>query len=245
MTILSLAGKKAVITGGSRGIGLAIAQRFASEGAACVLIGRPASTGTLASAVEKLPPAAHPNHHAFVAGSVSDSWTWEQVLEKHDRADILVNAAGISQERLLFKMDDLAIQSILDTNLLGATLGCRVLGKRMARRGGGCIINVSSLLAYKGGRGASVYAASKAGMLGLTSALSLELGRLGVRVNALVPGYIQTQMTEDLNEASVTKGIPLGRMGTVEEVADAAAFLAKNPYANNCVLNIDGGLSAA
>ncbi|KFY85662.1 hypothetical protein V500_08229 [Pseudogymnoascus sp. VKM F-4518 (FW-2643)] len=111
----------------------------------------------------------------------------------------------------------------------------------------GCIINIASLLGVKGGRGSSVYAASKAGILGFTRALAAEAGPSGVRVNAVVPGYIETEMTSGMDPAlfeSTKNAIPLQRFGTAEEVADAAFFLAANQYANNCTLNLDGGLSA-
>ncbi|KFY98744.1 hypothetical protein V498_01274 [Pseudogymnoascus sp. VKM F-4517 (FW-2822)] len=110
-----------------------------------------------------------------------------------------------------------------------------------------CIINISSLLGVKSGRGSSVYAASKAGVLGFTRALAAEAGPAGVRVNAVVPGYIETEMTSGMEPAlfeSTKNAIPLQRFGTAEEVADAAFFLAANQYANNCTLNLDGGLSA-
>ncbi|EAA27568.3 3-oxoacyl-[acyl-carrier-protein]-reductase [Neurospora crassa OR74A] len=108
----------------------------------------------------------------------------------------------------------------------------------------GVIINVASLLAQKGVIGTSVYAAAKAGVVGLTTSLAHEYGRSGIRVNAVLPGYIETDMTTGLKNPSILQQIPLGRFGTTDEVADAALFLIKNPYANNCVLNLDGGLSA-
>ncbi|CCC13690.1 hypothetical protein SMACR_07256 [Sordaria macrospora] len=108
----------------------------------------------------------------------------------------------------------------------------------------GVIVNVASLLAQKGVVGTSVYAAAKAGVVGLTTSLANEFGRSGIRVNAVLPGYIETDMTSGLKNPSLLQQIPLGRFGTTDEVADAALFLIKNPYANNCVLNLDGGLSA-
>ncbi|KAL0470150.1 NAD(P)-binding protein [Neurospora intermedia] len=108
----------------------------------------------------------------------------------------------------------------------------------------GVIVNVASLLAQKGVIGTSVYAAAKAGVVGLTNSLAHEYGRSGIRVNAVLPGYIETDMTTGLKNPSILQQIPLGRFGTTDEVADAALFLIKNPYANNCVLNLDGGLSA-
>ncbi|CAD6447496.1 98b5c0d1-435d-4f2c-b312-9ccb5e36a095 [Sclerotinia trifoliorum] len=130
---------------------------------------------------------------------------------------------------------------------MGTIWGCKIIGKDMLRRREGCIINISSLLGIKGGRGSAAYAASKAGVLGLTRALAAEMGSAGIRVNAIVPGYIETDMTRamtDLARKEALNAIPLSRFGEVTEIADAAVFLAANKYANNCVLNLDGGLSA-
>ncbi|KAH7039979.1 uncharacterized protein B0I36DRAFT_235427 [Microdochium trichocladiopsis] len=231
----SLAGKRCLVTGGSRGIGLAIAQHFAREGAILTLVGR--NTDTLTDALGTLSPAQH-------VGSAADSQEAKHSFLDFDTPapygyDILVNAAGVSQNSLLSSTSADDVQALLDINLRGTILGCQAVLPRMTRRKSGVIVNVSSLLATKGGKGASVYAASKAGIIGLTRSLTAEVGRFGIRVNVLLPGYINTEMTKD----QISSQIPLGRLGRVEEVADAAAFLAKNPYAHNCVLNIDGGLS--
>ncbi|KAJ8128791.1 hypothetical protein O1611_g4843 [Lasiodiplodia mahajangana] len=160
------------------------------------------------------------------------------------------------------------IDRILDVNLKGTILGCQSVLPRLMKQRSGCIINVSSLLATHGGRGASVYAATKAGVISLTRSLAWEVGRFNIRANVIQPGYIQTDMTKGarvpnllfnsmpirlsfmIHRAAMDKNadlaalIPMGRLGVVEEVADAALFLANNSYAHNCVLNIDGGLSA-
>ena len=198
-----------------------------------------------------------------------------------EETDILVNAAGVAQRGLIPFYPVEKINALIATNLFAPIMACRTLvnaAVRMKERGSGhnrCVINVSSLLGMKGGAGASVYAATKAGLLGLTRALAEEVGTekrdLRIRVNAVVPGYIDTAMmtgifwslahrrsvslqmrcadyctleaSEDLRQSAL-ESIPLGRFGTPEEVADAAVFLAANEYANNCVLNLDGGLSA-
>ncbi|KAI1201864.1 hypothetical protein F5X97DRAFT_268216 [Nemania serpens] len=247
--MLSLRGKRCLITGGSRGIGLAIAKLFASEGAGCTLIGR--HEETLATAVRSLrrmeedpsPPPPH-DSRAFDV-SVADGWQFLMRDRKADRVDILVNAAGISQNSLLLKLPVNELDQILDVNLKGTILGCQAVIPKMIKQRSGCIINISSLLATHGGRGASVYAASKAGVIGLTRSLAWEVGRFNIRANVLQPGYIRTDMTKDMEElGDLAALIPMGRLGAVEEVAEAALFLANNSYAHNCVLNIDGGLSA-
>ncbi|KAI1496174.1 hypothetical protein F5X99DRAFT_422345 [Biscogniauxia marginata] len=259
--MLSLAGKRCIITGGSRGIGLAIARVFASEGASCTLVGR--DEKALTAAVQSLPSDSrvdtwkegqqqqqqqqqHPTHSAR-AFDVSIASSWDDLIAemKGQRIDVLVNAAGIAQRSLLFRTSAVDVDRLLAANLTGTVWGCRSVIPRMQQQKSGCIINISSLMATHGGRGASVYAAAKAGVVGLTRSLAWEVGRFGIRANVLLPGYIQTDMTKDMDaKGELSALIPLGRLGLVEEVAHAATFLAKNPYAHNCVLNIDGGLSA-
>ncbi|KAF2120757.1 hypothetical protein BDV96DRAFT_485120 [Lophiotrema nucula] len=247
--------KHALITGGSRGIGLAIAQLLARNNYQCSLIGR--SAARLSEAVSSLPTNSHSGTlaHRTIAGDISAPDFWErdnmsvQGLDKGSKKiDVLVNCAGVAQERLFKRVSEEEIKQIVDTNLTGMMLGTRFLLRRRENREdkpGQVIINVSSLLGLKGGRGAVAYAASKAGVLGFTRALAAEVGPLGIRVNAIVPGYIETDMTEHLQKSSdLISQIPLKRFGTPEEVADAAWFLINNQYANNCVLNLDGGLSA-
>ncbi|KAI1480743.1 NAD(P)-binding protein [Daldinia eschscholtzii] len=241
----SLAGKRCFITGGSRGIGLAIARLFAAQGAWCTLIGRDEST--LTSAANSLERQGYLQSHYTAAFDVSIPNGWEKLVSdtKLQACDILVNAAGISQNSLLFNTNKCDVNSVISTNLTGTIWGCKFIIPKMMKQKSGCIINVASLLATHGGRGASVYAASKAGIVGLTRSLAWEVGRFGVRANVLLPGYIKTDMTKDMDKnGELSALIPLGRLGLVKEVADAALFLAQNPYAHNCVLNIDGGLSA-
>jgi len=230
---LKYKGRNVLVTGGSRGIGLAIAEAFVRDGDKVCIIGR--SRSSLQSIVDKWNEdtasfqdwQANPRHIFFV-GDVGKRETWGEVVAHLGRIedadpgwkapDILVNAAGVSQSSLLIQTEPSGIEDVVQTNLMGAIWGCQSMGKlmianqRRARRErdqthqehdeqaslevpSPCIINISSLLALQDGRGSSVYAASKAGMLGLTRALAAELGPAGIRVNAIVPGYIETSMT--------------------------------------------------
>ncbi|CAG8934414.1 unnamed protein product [Penicillium salamii] len=284
-----LSGRKCLITGGTSGIGYAIAERFLQEGASTiVLVGR--SQERLEQAALRLAPFANtspieegdsvvatraPEEDArqspsgnirLLVGDVSDARSWMRELEKEmANVDILVNAAGISISNILPRSELDDISTILRTNLEGAMLTSRALMRasirsRIRNRNDStagqnvrskCIINVSSLLALKGGTGAVPYAASKAGLLGLTRSVAAEASAsmkdIVIRSNAIVPGYIETPMVADFTpgETSRLKDlIPLHRFGDAREIADAAVFLAQNEYANNCVLNLDGGLSA-
>ncbi|CRL28232.1 Short-chain dehydrogenase/reductase SDR [Penicillium camemberti] len=285
-----LAGRKCMITGGTSGIGFAIAERFLQEGASTiVLVGR--SQTRLEEAAAKLKSLAvtlselgesndevatrapeEDNQQStqgnirLLVGDVSNAGSWMRELEKEmANVDILVNAAGISISNILPRSELEDISTILRTNLEGAILTSRALMRasirsRIRNRSdpaagtkppSKCIINVSSLLALKGGTGAVPYAASKAGLLGLTRSLAVEASAsmkdIVIRSNAIVPGYIETPMVADFTpgETSRLKDlIPLHRFGDPREIADAAVFLAQNEYANNCVLNLDGGLSA-
>ncbi|KAE8356331.1 hypothetical protein BDV28DRAFT_109970 [Aspergillus coremiiformis] len=275
-----LSGRTCMITGGTSGIGFAIAQRFLQEGAEqIILVGR--SYPRLITAANKLstptspPPSTAQNNESpkqgsliqtphqirLLVGDISDAGTWARELENAMLpVDILVNAAGISHSSILPKTSATEISQILRTNLEGAIFTSRALLRAAvrnrlkapaARPASKCIINISSLLALKGGTGAVPYAASKAGILGLTRSVAVEaagsLRDVVVRSNAIVPGYIETPMIAEFSEGQTEglKGrIPLRRFGVPGEVADAAVFLAGNEYANNCVLNLDGGLSA-
>ncbi|PQE07693.1 3-oxoacyl-acyl carrier reductase protein [Rutstroemia sp. NJR-2017a BVV2] len=247
---LPFVGKTIMVTGATKGIGRAIARRFARLGGRLVLVGRDEGglRGVLGG-LEGLEGLGEGDGigHEILVGDVGDLEGFWRGKQPKPQIDILVNAAGITHSSPLLTTSPDLIESVLRTNLQGTIWGCKVVSRMMVRRREGCIINVSSLLGMKGGRGSAAYAASKAGVLGLTRALAAELGPSGIRVNAIVPGYIETDMTKAMPTPARTEAlnaIPLSRFGDVEEIADAAVFLATNRYANNCVLNLDGGLSA-
>jgi NAD(P)-dependent dehydrogenase (short-subunit alcohol dehydrogenase family) len=261
--------RHALITGGSRGIGLAIARLFARKQYRCTLISR--SESNLLRAVESLEPlpahllASPTDAHGYVSGDISSGEDfWRNRFGVHlpkgrdgSRVDVLVNCAGVTQSGLFVKTSNEDIESIVSTNLTALMVGTRFLLRQrymhnsarpidelVQSNSSPTIINVSSLLGISGGFGAVTYAASKAGVLGFTRALAAEYAGHKIRVNAIVPGYVETDMTKDLDEAALKQRIPLGRFGKPEEIAQAALFLAENDYAHNCVLNLDGGLSA-
>ncbi|EPS32946.1 hypothetical protein PDE_07907 [Penicillium oxalicum 114-2] len=258
-----------MVTGGTSGIGFAIAERFLQEEATTIiLVGR--SQERLQKAAEKLSLATNTETTSekvrLLVGDVGEAGGWMRELEREMASvDILVNAAGISVSNLLTKLELADISNVLRTNLEGAILTSRAfvraaIRSRVRNRKNvpsekpsppKCIINISSLLALKAGTGAVPYAASKAGLLGLTRSLAAETAAssrdMAIRCNAIVPGYVETPMIEGFSPGEVDRLkslIPLHRFGDPQEIADAAVFLAQNEYANNCVLNLDGGLSA-
>jgi len=251
-----------LITGASRGIGRAIAIAFAREGARCLLIGRDEAALKETHDLCTSARGSVGRPHSIITGDITTPDFWS-TLDKHTawnaetgKLDVLVNAAGITHSSLLLRTTQTRVDEILATNLSAAIQASRFAAKKMlknaphtpvseARRGH--ILNISSLLATHGGAGSVAYAASKAGILGLTRSLAAELGPRGIRVNAICPGYIETDMTRAMSEAAreaAVARIPAARFGTVDEIADAAVFLSGNQYANNTVLNLDGGLSA-
>ncbi|RPB19588.1 NAD(P)-binding protein [Terfezia boudieri ATCC MYA-4762] len=236
---------RAIITGASRGIGLSIARLFAQEGASCLLVAR--SEPALQAAVAELETLKLPRF-AYVVGSVGEEATWRAVGEREKSPTLLISAAGLTHRSLLFSTSSLLAQEILTTNLLGTILGCKYVSKAMIRnKTPGCIINIASIYAHHSGRGSTIYAASKAGVVGFTRALASELGGKNIRVNSISPGYIDTEMLAPVGKEekeALGRMAPVGRLGTPGEIARAAAFIATNGFVNGVDLRIDGGLSA-
>ena len=243
-----LAGKVALVTGASRGIGKAIACKLAREGAKVIINYN--GSKEKAEAVKSEIEAAGGQAEVYQC-DVSDYTACETfiqtVIKEEGSLDILVNNAGITKDGLLMKMSEEDFDKVLDTNLKGAFNTIRFASRQMLRQKGGRIINMSSVVGISGNAGQANYAASKAGMIGLTKAAARELASRGITVNAIAPGFIETDMTDVLSdkvkEASEAQ-IPLGHFGKPEDVAAAAAFLASEEarYITGQVLHVDGGM---
>ncbi len=243
-----LEGKTAVVTGASRGIGRAIALKLASQGAA-VVINYNGSEEKAREVEEQI--RENGGQASIFQCNVADYAQCERfiqdVIKTYGSLDILVNNAGITKDGLLMKMSEEDFDQVIDTNLKGAFNTIRFASRQMLRQKSGRIINMSSVSGVTGNAGQANYAASKAGLIGLTKAAARELASRGITVNAIAPGFIETDMTDALSdqvkEASVAQ-IPLGRFGRPEHVAAAAAFLASEEagYITGQVLHVDGGM---
>lgn len=238
----------AVVTGAGRGIGRAIALKFAAEGADVVCISRTAANAEkVAEEVRALGRKAWPR-----ALDISDTQAVgtgvEQILAETGRVDVLVNNAGVTRDTLLMRMSDEDWDTVLNTNLRGAFAMTRALARSFIKQRSGRIINVSSIIGLIGNAGQCNYAASKAALVGLTKSVAKEVGARGITVNAIAPGFIETDMTAILKEdlrAEVLKRIPLNCFGQPEDVAQAALFLAGpgGRYITGQVLVVDGGMA--
>lgn len=243
-----LENKTAIITGGSRGIGKAIAKKFASEGANIVVTYLNESPN-LKNFEDELK-----EYGVGVMLVKSDASLYgdaqELILEIQKRfstIDILVNNAGITKDNLLLRMTESAWDDVLETNLKSVFNTVKAVIPTMMKQRNGIIINLSSIVGLDGNKGQSNYAASKAGIIGFTKSIALELGTRNIRSNAIAPGFITTDMTKDLNSDTISewlKSIPLQRAGSVEDVANCALFLASDDsaYITGQVIRVDGGL---
>lgn len=244
---MSLNGKTALVTGASRGIGRAIALRLAEDGANVAVIY--AGSADKAEAVVNEITALGVNAKAYrcnVADSAAVNETVKAVTNDLDKIDILVNNAGITRDGLMLRMKDEDFDAVLDTNLKGAFNMIRACYSGFIRKKSGRIINISSVSGIMGNAGQANYSASKAGVIGLTKSVARELASRGITCNAVAPGFIQTDMTENLGDNNpLLNSIPLGRMGKPEDIAAAVAFLASDSaaYITGEVLKIDGGLA--
>jgi 3-oxoacyl-[acyl-carrier protein] reductase len=244
-----LEGRVALVTGSSRGIGEAIALRLAQEGAK-VAVNYHTGEEAAARVVEAI--AASGGDAVSIGADVSRedqvNTLVKRVLEHWQKLDILVNNAGITRDRLLLRMSSQDWDEVLNVNLRGAYMCTRAALPHMVRRRHGRIVNVSSVVGLSGNPGQANYAASKAGLIGLTKAVAREVASRNITVNAVAPGYIVTDMVQNLPEEvqkSVLEHIPLARFGAPEDVASAVAFLCSDGagYITGQVIGIDGGLA--
>jgi len=245
---MKLEGKVAIVTGGGRGIGRAIAAVLAAEGAkVAVNYSRSAEAATQTVAQIRKAGGTAMAAQADVASADEIAALVTQVVEEFGQVDILVNNAGITRDKLLLRMSEEDWDAVLDTNLKGAFLCVKAVAPLMVKQKSGIIVNVGSVVGRVGGPGQANYSASKAGLFGLTKSLAKELGSRNIRINAVAPGFIETEMTEvlkaDYREA-ILKQIPLGRFGAAEDVARVVAFLCSPDaaYIHGEVITIDGGL---
>lgn len=239
----------AVVTGGSRGIGRAVCVALAEQGCQIVVNcqhGIEAAEETAALCREKGVDAI--TVQADVSTQEGCDALFKAAAEAFGRVDILVNNAGVTRDNLIMRLSEEDYDKVLNTNLKGAFLCCKAASRLMMRQRYGRIVNLSSVVGLRGNAGQTAYAASKAGVVGLTKSLAKELASRGVTANAVAPGYIETDMTAALPEASraaMVQGIPAARPGKPEEVARAVAFLAseESGYITGQVLRVDGGMA--
>ena len=246
--MIDLSGKTAVVTGGSRGIGRAIALRLATQGAdVCFSYrGNVAAAEETAAAIRALGRRA-----VAVQADVADPEAADALIKtaiaELGKVDILVNNAGITRDDLIMRMSIDAWKEVLDTNLSGAFYAIKAVTRPMLKARGGRIINITSVSGQAGQMGQANYSSAKAGLIGLTKATARELASRGITVNAVAPGFVLTELTQDLPQGlmgQITERTPLGRFGTPEEIASAVAFLASDEaaYITGQVLAVDGGL---
>ena len=243
----SLANHIAVVTGAGRGIGRAIALKFAAEGADIVVVSRTQENSEKVAAEIRALGRKAWALAVDVADGVAVTAAADKILTDCGKVDILVNNAGVTRDGLLMRMSDADWDTVLNTNLKGAFHFTRAFFRSFAKQRAGRILNISSVIGLIGNPGQSNYAASKAGLIGFTQSCARELAGRGVTVNAIAPGFIETDMTSDLNEelkGHILKQIPLGKFGTGEDIANAALFLSSPGarYITGQVLTVDGGM---
>ncbi|WP_414577366.1 3-oxoacyl-[acyl-carrier-protein] reductase [Anabaena sp. CCY 9402-a] len=251
MAVLSenLKGQVAVVTGASRGIGRAIALELATYGAT-VVVNYASSSDAADKVVSEITGAG--GEAIVLQADVSQADQVDAlinaVMDKFKRIDILVNNAGITRDTLLLRMKPEDWQAVIDLNLTGVFLCTRAVSKIMLKQRSGRIISITSVAGQMGNPGQANYSAAKAGVIGFTKTVAKELSSRGITVNAVAPGFIATDMTNDLKADEILKYIPLGRYGQPEEIAGMVRFLAADPaaaYITGQVFNVDGGMVMA
>ncbi len=240
-------GKVALVTGASRGIGEAAARRLAGEGATVIAAARTADTlGRVVSSIQAAGGKAEVCA-LDLADPASIEAAIKSALAAHGQIDVLVNNAGVTEDNLILRMSKEAWDRVLATNLTGVFLLTQAVVKSMVRKRYGRIVNVTSVVGLMGNAGQANYAASKAGLVGLTKSVARELASRNITCNAVAPGFIATAMTDKMTEeakAALAGQIPLGRLGSTDDIAAAIAYLASEEasYVTGHVLNVSGGL---
>ncbi len=246
---MDLSNKIAIVTGSGQGIGKAIAIRLAEAGAAVVVNSRSESANAVAAEIN-----GTGRKSTAILGDVSSAADvtrlFDQTLAVYGKIDILVNNAGITRDNLLMRMSDEDWDSVLNINLKSVFLCTRAAMRPMLKQRSGRIINISSIVGIIGNPGQANYVSAKAGIIGFTRSIAKEVGSRGITVNAIAPGFIETEMTKNLPEKQrleLANRIPLGCFGTPRDVAEAAAFLASDEarYITGQVLSVDGGMAGA
>ena len=242
---MRMLGKTVVVTGGTRGIGRAIALRFAELGANIVV--------NYANNKDENLFAELSGKGGMCRGVRADIGDYEQAgkviqktIDTFGSIDVLVNNAGITRDNLLMRMSEKDFDDVVAVNLKGAFNTIQHVSGIMVKQRGGTIINMASVVGLKGNAGQANYAASKAGIIGLTKSAARELAGRGITVNAIAPGFIETDMTNVLSDsvkAKMLENIPLKRFGDVDDVARVAVFLAENPYITGQIISVDGGMN--
>lgn len=236
--------KVAIITGAAKGIGFATAKRFAEEGAMVMI-------ADISMEAVKTAAAQIPNAEPFVVNvtdRASIQTAVDQILERHGRIDILINNAGITQDARLIKMTEAQFDAVIDVNLKGVFNCTQLVVPHMLEKGKGAVVNASSVVGIYGNFGQTNYSATKFGVIGFTKTWARELGAKGIRVNAVCPGFISTEMVKAMPEnvlQDIEKRSWLGRLGTPEEMANVYLFLASDEasYVNGVALEASGGIS--
>ncbi|ABU59305.1 3-oxoacyl-[acyl-carrier-protein] reductase [Roseiflexus castenholzii] len=245
---ISLKGKIAVVTGGSRGIGRAIATTLAAAGATVVVnYQRNAAAAEETVAAITAADGAAISMQADVSAAEEVERLFKTVIERYGTVDILVNNAGITRDTLLLRMKEDDFDAVIDTNLRGVYLCTKAALRPMTKARSGRIINITSVVGLIGNAGQSNYAAAKAGIIGFTRAVAREMASRNITVNAVAPGYIETELTAGLGDqvrTAILEAIPLGRLGTPQDVANLVCFLASDAaaYITGQTLTVDGGM---
>ncbi|MEC8233925.1 MAG: 3-oxoacyl-[acyl-carrier-protein] reductase [Pseudomonadota bacterium] len=244
--VFNLKGKSALVTGASGGIGSAVARALHNQGAELII------NGTRSTELEKL-AAELGNKVHVLQGDLSDTNSIGCLAEEAEKIsdngiDILVNNAGITRDNLLVRLSDKDLMDVINLNLIAGFHLTRKIIRGMMKRKWGRVIGISSVVGITGNAGQTNYAAAKAGMIGFSKALALEVASRGITVNNIAPGFIKTPMTEDLSEEQITRlqaSVPIGRLGEAEDVAAAVVYLAsmEASYVTGATLNVNGGMA--